>query len=117
VKAAMGSMMGSRGGVDIPEADRKACYSHLSKHYDQFGKEPPMMKVLELTWAVSSALGWMEDEKPTLHQVEKIASNLQELNELLRAEPKRVDDLALLTQKNLVRRLELSKRTFALLNQ
>lgn len=41
VAAAMGALMGSRGGVDIPEGDRKATYSHLAKHYKEFGKEAP----------------------------------------------------------------------------
>jgi len=41
VSAAMGALMGARGGVDIPEQDRKGVYEHLAKHYKQFGKEPP----------------------------------------------------------------------------
>ena len=43
-QAAMGAMMGARGGVDIPEADSKAVYAHLAKHYAEFDKEPPMMR-------------------------------------------------------------------------
>src|SRR5580693_1071365 len=41
VAAAMGSLMGARGGVSIPDADKKAVYSHLAKHYKEFGKEAP----------------------------------------------------------------------------
>ena len=41
VAAAMGALMGARGGVDIPDGDRKGVYNHLAKHYKQFGKEPP----------------------------------------------------------------------------
>ena len=44
VKAAMGALLGARGGVDIPEGDKKACYNHLAKHYKDFSKEPPEMK-------------------------------------------------------------------------
>ena len=37
----MAALFGARGGVAIPDADRRGCYSHLSKHYKQFDKEPP----------------------------------------------------------------------------
>jgi len=41
VAAAMGALLGARGGVDIPDKDRKGVYNHLVKHYKQFDKEPP----------------------------------------------------------------------------
>lgn len=41
VVAAMSSLLGARGGVDIPDGDRKAVYNHLAKHYAEFDKEPP----------------------------------------------------------------------------
>jgi len=41
VAASMGALMGARGGVDLPAADRKAVYNHLAKHYSEFDKEPP----------------------------------------------------------------------------
>jgi HK97 family phage prohead protease len=44
VAAAMGALLGGRGGVDIPEADRQGVYNHLAKHYKQFEKEVPEMK-------------------------------------------------------------------------
>ncbi len=33
VAAAMAALLGARGGVQIPEGDRKGVYNHLSKHY------------------------------------------------------------------------------------
>lgn len=36
VQAAMGALLGARGGVAIPDADRRAVYNHLAKHYAQF---------------------------------------------------------------------------------
>ncbi|AVT83672.1 hypothetical protein [Rhodopseudomonas palustris] len=39
VKAAMGALMGYRGGVD--EGDRKAVYDHLAEHYKEFGAQAP----------------------------------------------------------------------------
>lgn len=44
VMAAMGALMGARGGVDIPEDDRKGVFEHLAKHYADFEKEPPEFK-------------------------------------------------------------------------
>jgi len=41
VAAAMAALLGARGGVNIPDADRKGVYNHLAKHYKQFDKEVP----------------------------------------------------------------------------
>jgi len=41
VSGAMAALLGARGGVDIPEGDRKGVYSHLKRHYAEFEKEPP----------------------------------------------------------------------------
>lgn len=41
VAAAMAALMGARGGVDIPEADKRGVYNHLAKHYEEFEKTPP----------------------------------------------------------------------------
>lgn len=55
VKAAMGALMGARGGTDIPAGDRKGVYNHLAKHYEQFGETPPDYKMLEIAYAVKDA--------------------------------------------------------------
>lgn len=44
VAAAMGALLGARGGVEIPDGDRKGVYNHLAKHYAQFDKEAPDFK-------------------------------------------------------------------------
>jgi HK97 family phage prohead protease len=41
VVAAMGALLGARGGVDIPDADRRGVYDHLAEHYADFDEEPP----------------------------------------------------------------------------
>jgi hypothetical protein len=41
VRSAMQVVAGARGGVDIPESDRKGVYQHLAAHYEEFGKEAP----------------------------------------------------------------------------
>jgi phage head maturation protease len=41
VAAAMGALLGARGGVDIPSGDRRGVYNHLKKHYAAWDKEAP----------------------------------------------------------------------------
>jgi hypothetical protein len=41
VVAAMTVVNGARGGVDIPESDRRNVYDHLAAHYGEFDEEPP----------------------------------------------------------------------------
>jgi len=55
VAAAMGALLGSRGGVEIPEADRQAVYSHLASHYKEFDKEPPEFKTIQALYLWSKA--------------------------------------------------------------
>jgi hypothetical protein len=43
----MGALLGARGGVSIPDGERKAVFRHLSRHYEQFGKEPPEFRHVE----------------------------------------------------------------------
>ena len=44
VTAAMGALLGARGGVDIPGSDRQGVYNHLRRHYGQFDREAPAFK-------------------------------------------------------------------------
>jgi hypothetical protein len=41
VASAMSVLAGGRGGVDIPEKDKRDVWRHLARHYEQFGEEPP----------------------------------------------------------------------------
>lgn len=41
VVSAMTVMNGARGGVDMPEKDRRAVYEHLAAHYREFDEDPP----------------------------------------------------------------------------
>lgn len=69
VRAAMGALFGARGGVDIPDGDRKEVYDHLAKHYRQFDKEPPDFKFLQALWAAqraNEALRFLVEEAPHL---------------------------------------------------
>lgn len=48
VAASMGALLGARGGVDIPDADRKPVYNHIVRYYKKFEKEPPEFKMYDL---------------------------------------------------------------------
>ena len=63
VTAAMAALLGARGGVDLPSADRRGCYDHLAKHYADFDATPP-----ELRWYPQGELKqlfpWLYDSEP-----------------------------------------------------
>lgn len=65
VAAAMGALMGARGGVDVPEGDMAGCHAHLGKHYAEFDKKPPEMKFLELAYR-----RWKQYANATLNYLE-----------------------------------------------
>jgi len=41
VAASMAVLLGARGGVDVPEGEKRGIYNHLVRHYEEFDKEPP----------------------------------------------------------------------------
>jgi len=41
VIAAMGALLGARGGTNIPAGEKRGVYSHLSRHYAEFDRQPP----------------------------------------------------------------------------
>ncbi len=71
VAAAMVALLGGRGGVDIPDADRRGVYNHLARHYGLWDKEPPEFKAADELAAFGPeevrGLFWegeMDDELP-----------------------------------------------------
>ena len=47
VTAAMGALMGARGGLNIPDSDRRGVYDHLAQHYTDFEETAPDFKFVE----------------------------------------------------------------------
>lgn len=41
VSAAMGALLGARGGTQIPSGERRGTYNHIKKHYAHWDKEAP----------------------------------------------------------------------------
>lgn len=47
VSGSMAALMGAKGGVSIPNDDRRTVYDHLAKHYEEFGKKAPEFRFIE----------------------------------------------------------------------
>lgn len=48
VVAAMAALLGARGGVNIPDSERRGVYRHLARHYrEDFDEEPPSFSMVE----------------------------------------------------------------------
>jgi cell division protein FtsB len=95
VRAAMAALMGARGGVQIPAADKRKVYSHLAAHYKEFEKTPPNFEALEEAFALLSdfALNMDGDEDKNMEAdlQEKIA-DLEKQNAELQAMVKELDE-------------------------
>ena len=94
VSAAMGALLGARGGVNVPGNDRKGIYNHLKKHYAEFDKEVPEFK--EYTDIIS------EEEM----EIKEILEKQQKLIDDLTAEIKTLQDNA----KKVIEETELQKQ-------
>jgi hypothetical protein len=105
VAAAMGALLGSRGGVDIPDSEARGVYDHLAKHYtDDFDKEPPDWKLVDLARSVKAAHGVKVGRVLSAANLERLKNALATLQEiLLAAEPPDEDTQKALTAGILAR--------------
>lgn len=110
VSAAMGALMGARGGVDLPEGDRDAVYNHLSKHYAQYDKPVPEKSLIllgQMSFIDLGEIKYLNDRS-----LEQLRAALDELQRILLAEPKAEDPEILLS---LTRQIELQRRKYQIL--
>jgi len=92
VVAAMAALLGARGGVNIPEADRKKVWNHLARHYRDADREPPPLErdytqeelkaIEEGRWPLQDE-GKKQEGQQTPAAPEKQLVELAELKDLL----------------------------------
>lgn len=83
VVAAMAALLGARGGVDIPDNDRRAVYTHLAKHYREFDEEPPEFRHVEDQTLKDNWLVLDKHGRVKLH-IDLITEDLDEIKNLLK---------------------------------
>jgi len=80
LQAAMGKLVGAAG--EISSEARLAVYTHLGKHFEQFEKDPPKLKTVELAWSIGDAL-----HKAEAAEAPELIQSLQGLQKQLRLDP------------------------------
>lgn len=74
VAAAMSALLGGRGGVDVPEADKDKIYNHLAKHYKEFGKDVPEKSISDMQTKTGARLS-----KETMKAIDEIKACHKEM--------------------------------------
>lgn len=74
VVAAMAALLGTRGGVEIPDEDIEAVYRHLKKHYEDHGSEPPELRA----WTPEEAEMYLMEKL----YFEPLLNGLKEINKM-----------------------------------
>ena len=85
VQAAMGALNGARGGVNIPDSDRRKIYDNIKRYYELFEKEaPPLRSIGEK----------MEntDERMSEKELSEKESMLEEKERMLEEKAKMLED-------------------------
>jgi len=85
VAAAMAALLGARGGVDIPDPDRRPVYNHIVRYYEKFGKEPPEFKEVDL-------LELVRDVDVIKSQLIELSTAVAQVRELLK--PKKAPEVS-----------------------
>jgi len=76
VKAAMASLLGARGGAQIPDDDRKSAYEHLARYYAKAGLTPPEFHLSgeNFSW------GWFHHDEQKAFEQADFASTIHRLH-------------------------------------
>jgi len=92
VVAAMIALKGGRGGVDIPDEDRRAVYNRIAAYYRKADKEPPEFEAeYEGEMDLEGVLD--ESDLPEQVKVEPANSEALEITERLMAMSQKLDDV------------------------
>jgi len=86
VRAAMAALLGARGGINVPDADKKKIYNALSKDYKDFDKEPPEFRLRSIEEIVQEGL-------PELYEaIDMLSMKLSEIEATLNSVMKRYQE-------------------------
>lgn len=122
VAAAMASLLGARGGADIPDEDKKGVYNHLVKHYREFDKEPPEFKMVENQVLASFdeeifALMLNQHEKHITKLIKKVLDNQKEQKQVeALPTPKFIKDNPTVTNEQAVQALHILSQALSKIN-
>ena len=123
---AMASVLGARGGVDVPEDVRKRAYNFLAKYYKKFDMEAPEYKEYDPIELVINEVHNLERKeiielvKLTLHIEAKLDALSEKVEELAKAfsspqnngvEPQDGPSLGEEQVRSLLEELALAKKT------
>lgn len=106
VAAAMAALKGARGGVAIPEADRRAVYNHLARHYEEFKRKAP-----EFSEILESEISEKEGDDTMARELEEKLKALEEENAQLKA---KIEELNAQLEKKLAE--ERERRVWAIIH-
>jgi len=99
VQAAMAALNGARGGVDVPESDKKRIYSVISKYYKLFDKDVPPLRSGDRSMETEENLERisMEEKERMLEEKERMLEEKERMleeKERMLEESNRSDDVA-----------------------
>lgn len=76
--AAMGALLGARGGVQVPSGDRRGIYNHLARHYrDDFDRDPPEFRSVDSSEIETADNAFLESLVETKEAIDRMCETFK----------------------------------------